>query len=167
MADKSIQKDFIEGVYEVFSIMFNDGKSDGIFFYPLHTSPKLNVYREEKFKKYTRPSLLVAKVSLTPTQGEEARETIKGVAKFTVPYKSLVNNNIDVSYQNLVELRKGIIQYKDTLYEIDNINPSTFVEDTFLTYVFECTERIGAPKITLVLDEEDSIEFSTEDSEVM
>lgn len=167
MADKSIQNDFIEGIYEVYSIMFTDGKSDGIYFYPLHTPNKLNVYREEKFKKYKKPSLLVAKVSLTPTQGEDARETIKGIAKFTVPFKSLIDNNIDVSYPNLEELRKGVVLYKDTLYEIDNINPSTFLEDTFMTYVFECSERVGAPNITVVLEEEDSLEFSTEDSEVI
>src|SRR5574344_580720 len=143
MADESIRQEFIDGVHEVYSTMFTDGTNDGVYFYPLYEPEKKSVYREVKYKQYLSPVLLVAKVQLTPTQGEEDVKTIKEVATFTVTFKSLDDNGIDVSNKNLPVLRKGLIKYKDTYYDIDNILPKTFVENTFMTYVFECTEDIN------------------------
>lgn len=147
MADVSIQKDFIDGINEVYSIMFTDGVNDGVYFYPLYEPEKKSVYGEVKYKQYLSPVLLVAKASLTPEQGEEDIKTIKERAVFTIPYKALRDNEIDVSNKNLVNLRKGLIKYKDTFYDIDNIKPSTFVADTFLTYIFECTEELTLTEV--------------------
>lgn len=150
MADENIKKEFIDGINEVFSIMFTDGTNDGIYLYPLHEPTELNVYKEVKYKKYSPPVLLVAKVQLTPTQGEEDVKTIEETATFTVPFKSLRDNGIDTSNKNLNVLRKGVVKYKDTFYEIDNIKPNTFVEDTFMTYIFECTEKLEMTSVSVV-----------------
>lgn len=153
MADERIKKAFYDGVHTVFSTMFNDGVNDGVYFYPLYEPSDKGVYKEVKYKKYLPPVLLVAKVQLVPTQGNEDVKTIKEVATFTITYKSLHEKGINVSNKNFPELRKGLIKYKDTFYNIDNIKPSIYVEDTFMAYVFECTEDLH---LTDVLIEEDS-----------
>lgn len=149
--DKDIWKAFYDGTNEVFDVMFNNGKeNDGILFYPIFEPKDLGVYNEVKQRQYLDPIPLIAKVELTPTQGEEDVETIKGVAIFTVPFKSLNENGIDVSNKNLPQLRKGKIQFKDTFYEIDNISPKTFVENTYMFYKFECTEDLKMGDIPVV-----------------
>lgn len=153
MADENIKRDFIEGICEVYSIMFTDGKNDGIYFYPLYEPKVQSVYKELKYRQYLSPLLLVAKVKLTPEQGDEVVKTVKEKAVFTVPYKSLVENLIDVSNKNLPNLRKGLIKYKDTFYDIDNVKPATFVEDTFLTYIFECTEDVVTKEVSVFAPE--------------
>ena len=54
MADESIRKDFVDGVQEIFSTLFNDGVSDGIDLYLLSTQTKKNVYKESKVKIYQK-----------------------------------------------------------------------------------------------------------------
>lgn len=151
MADANIKKDFIDGINEVYATMFTDGVNDGVYFYPLYEPKEKSIYGEVKYKKYLQPVLLVAKVQITPKQGEEDVKGIKGEAVFTVPVKSLMENKIDVSNKNLVNLRKGIIQYKDTFYEVDNVEPKTFVADTFMTYAFKCTEEVDADSVHIFI----------------
>ena len=140
MADESIRKDFVEGVQELFTTLFNDGVSDGINLYLLSESTKSNIYRENKYKTYKQPKLLVAQVLLVPTQGEEDVKGIKDKASFTVPLKSLQNNSLGVTNADLETMRKGIIEYHGVYYTIDNILPKAYIEDVFLMYRFECTE---------------------------
>ena len=64
MADESIRKDFVDGVQEIFSTLFNDGVSDGIDLYLLSTQTKKNVYKESKVKIYQKPIKLVQRSSL-------------------------------------------------------------------------------------------------------
>lgn len=156
MADTNIQEAFIEGVNEIYSTLFTDGINDGVYFYPIYEPPKKNVYGEVKYKQYLPPVLLVAKVVLLPQQGEEDIKALKEKATMTIPFKSLRDNNIDVSNKNLFELRKGLLKYKDTFYEIDNIKPSVFVADTFITYIFECTEDLNTTEIQIYGEVEDN-----------
>src|SRR5574344_1187174 len=97
MADESIRQEFIDGVHEVYSTMFTDGVNDGVYFYPLYEPTTKSVYREVKYKQYLEPVLLVSKIQLTPIQGEEDVKTIKESAVFTITFKSLNDNGIDVS----------------------------------------------------------------------
>ena len=140
MADLSIRKDFVDGIQEVFTTLFNDGVSDGVNLYLLSDKTKTNVYGENKFKIYKKPILLVAKAQLTPTQGVQDVETIKDKAIFTIPLKSLQNNNLGVTNKDLDELRKGVIEFHGVFYSIDNISPKAYIEDVFLMYQFDCTE---------------------------
>ena len=140
MADLSIQKDFVDGLNEIFTTLFNDGKTDGIKLYLISENTKINVYGESKYKKYKEPKLLVAQARLTPVQGEQDVEVIKDKAVFVVPLKSLQSNNLGVSNDDLDVMRKGVIEFHNTFYTIDNISPKAYIEDVFLMYHFECTE---------------------------
>ena len=70
MADESIRKDFVDGVQEIFTTLFNDGKSDGLNLYLMSENTKTNVYKESKYKLYKAPIRLVTQARLTPTHGE-------------------------------------------------------------------------------------------------
>lgn len=144
MADTSIRKDFIEGVQEIFTTLFNNGseETDGVFLYLLSSQRKTNIYGERKYKTYQAPKLLVCQAKLNPTYGQETIEEIKDKAEFVVPLKSLQDNNLDVSQEALEEMRRGVLKYHDVIYTIDNIIPKAYVEDVFLMYRFICTEDI-------------------------
>lgn len=140
MADLSIRKDFVDGVNEIFTTLFNDGVSDGINLYLLSKNTKPNVYGESKYKMYQAPKRLTSKALLTPTQGEQDVEVIKDQATFVVPLKALQDNDLGVTNADLDEMRKGVIEFHGVYYTIDNILPKAYIEDVFLMYQFECTE---------------------------
>ena len=58
MADESIRKDFVDGVQEIFTTLFNDGVNDGINLYLMSDKTKTNVYGENKFKSVHLYSIL-------------------------------------------------------------------------------------------------------------
>ena len=140
MADESIRKDFVEGVQEIFTTLFNDGESDGVNLYLLSDNTNTNVYGENKYKTYKQPILLVAKATITPTQGEQDVEGIKDKSIFVIPLKSLQDNELGVTNNDLDIMRKGMIKFHGVYYTIDNILPKAYIEDVFLMYYFVCTE---------------------------
>lgn len=140
MADESIRNDFTEGLYEVFTSLFNEGVSDGIKLYLLSDKTKSNIYKENKYKTYKQPKLLVAQATLTPTQGEEDVRGVSNKASFSVPLKSLQENELGVTNADLNTMRKGVIEFHGVYYSIDIILPRVYLEDVFLMYRFECTE---------------------------
>lgn len=140
MADLSIRKDFVDGVQEIFTTLFNDGETDGINLYLMSDNTKINVYGESKYKVYKAPKMLVAQARLTPTQGEQDVEAIKDKAVFIVPLKSLQNQELGVTNADLDEMRKGVIEFHGVYYTIDNILPKAYITDVFLMYHFVCTE---------------------------
>lgn len=140
MADLSIRKDFVDGVHEIFTTLFNEGVSDGIKLYLLSEKTKTNVYGESKYKMYQAPKMLVAQARLTPTQGEQDVEVIKDHAVFIVPLKSLQERGLGVTNADLDDMRKGVVEFHGVFYTIDNILPKAYIEDVFLMYHFVCTE---------------------------
>ncbi len=144
MADQSIRKEFIEGVQEIFTTLFNNGneETDGVFLYLMsdETQPH-SIYGETKNKVYKEPKLLVCKAILNPTQGEQDVESVKEQAEFVVTLKSLQDNELGVTSNDLENMRKGVMKFHDTFYSIDNIIPKAYVEDVFLMYRFMCTEN--------------------------
>lgn len=140
MADLSIRKDFVDGIQEIFTTLFNDGVSDGLNLYLMSDKTKTNVYGESKYKIYKAPKMLVTQARLTPTQGEQDVEGIKDSAVFIVPLKSLQDNGLGVTNADLDKMRKGVIEFHGVYYTIDNILPKAYIEDVFLMYHFECTE---------------------------
>lgn len=141
MADLSIRKDFVEGVQEIFTTLFNDGVTDGLDLYLMsENTSSNNVYRENKYKMYKAPKRLVTQARLTPTQGEKDVEVIKDKAVFVVPLRSLQDNNLGVTNNDLDIMRKGVIEFHGVYYTIDNILPKAYIEDVFLMYHFVCTE---------------------------
>lgn len=140
MADLSIRNDFVDGVQEIFTTLFNDGETDGINLYLLSEKTKVNVYGENKFKTYQQPKRLSTQARLTPTQGEQDVEGVKDKAIFVVPLKSLQNRELGVTNEDLDIMRKGVIEFHGVYYTVDNILPKAYIEDVFLMYHFVCTE---------------------------
>ena len=141
MADLSIRKDFVDGVQEIFTTLFNEGVTDGLDLYLMsENTSSNNVYRENKYKMYKAPKRLVTQARLTPTQGEKDVEVIKDKAVFVVPLRSLQDNNLGVTNNDLDIMRKGMIKFHGVYYTIDNILPKAYIEDVFLMYYFVCTE---------------------------
>lgn len=140
MADESIRKDFVDGVQDIFTTLFNDGKNDGLKLYLMSNDTTTNIYGESKYKVYQQPKMLVTQARLTPTQGEQDVEGIKDKAIFIVPLKSLQENELGVTNSELDEIRKGVIEFHGVFYTIDNIIPKAYIEDIFLMYQFICTE---------------------------
>lgn len=140
MADASIREDFVEGVNEIFTTLFNDGVEDGVELYLMSDKTSTNVYGESKYKQYQQPKMLVAKANLTPTQGDNDVEAIKDKAVFTVTLKSLQDNGLSVTNADLDIMRKGVMKFHGVFYTVDNILPKAYIEDVFLMYQFECTE---------------------------
>lgn len=148
MANKEIQDAFVDGIHEVFTTLFNEGISDGVHFYPFNPNCKSdNVYKERIGKLYLDPILLVAKVTIDVVDPTDSFRTVSHRGTFRVSYKSLRDNNVDVSLKNLKELEKGLMKYKDMVFEIEKIVPTTYVEDVFLTYEFQCKEKLGEIKL--------------------
>ena len=144
MADTitEIQNDFIDGVYEVYSEMFNDGINTGVYFYPYEDNPDKGIYKEDTNKTFKSPILLVARIVLAVDSDGETVEEIKNTASVTIPFKSLRDNSLDTSTAGLKELNKGYLRFNDTFYEVLTIKPQSFVANVFLTYLFECAEDV-------------------------
>ena len=161
MADLSIRQDFIEGVQEVFTTLFNEGVTDGVEYFALDLeNSEQNVYNESKYgKRYHNPKMLVCKAEITPTQGVQTVESVKDKATFTVTLKSLQDQNLGVTTEDLALMRRGIMRFHDTLYYIDNIHPRAYVEDVFLLYGFECTQVIDRAEYLMdaLTDDSDNV----------
>lgn len=152
--NKEIQDAFVDGINEVYSIMFTDGVNDGVKLYLLDSSTSGGFYKESKVKRYKPPVLLVAKAQTNmKARGDDVIESeFKDLPKFTVTYKSLRDRGVSCQTERDWDiLKRGYIEFHNAFYEIKNVKPSTFVEDVFLTLVFECEYR---PDVTGVLVEE-------------
>ena len=154
--DKEIQEAFVDGMNEVYSIMFTDGVNDGVKLYLLDPSTDGGFYKESKVKKYKKPVLLVAKAQTNmKVKGDEVIESdIKNLPKFTVPYKSMRDNNIPCQTEKDWDiLKRGFIEFHEAFYEIKSAKPQTFVEDLFLTILFECEYRKDITSLLVVTDD--------------
>ena len=135
MSQKRLSEEFLDGIYEVYSIMM----TDQIFLKLLdERNTVTNIYEETKHKKYLEPIQLVGKPTLSIGQGEEDVEGNQDYATFTIPTKSLLDKHIDITPQNRANLEKGVIQYEGVDYEIKQVRPTTNIDNVFQFYVFHC-----------------------------
>lgn len=135
MAQKRLSEEFLDGIYEVFSLML----TDQIFLKLLDEKNTVtNVYEETSNKKYLEPLQLVGKVSLDVSQGEQVVEGNQDSAQFTIPAKSLLLKGVDLSPNSYDSLEKGVISYKGVDYDIKQVKPTTNIDDVFQFYVFSC-----------------------------
>ena len=168
MSDLSIRKDFVDGVYEIFSTIFNEAKTpdDGVQYFAF-SGGESNIYNERKFKKYKAPIILVAKVQETVTEGSEDIKAQKRSAIFTVPVKSLTDNGIEEMNKSVIQdMKKGLIKYNDVLYKIDSIQGSAFVENVYLLWQFNCTEIFDPDSLQIEIEEEpENFNFTVSEEE--
>lgn len=135
MAQKRLSEEFLEGIYEVYSTLM----TNQIFLKLLdEDSTDTNVYEETTQKKYLDPIQLVGKFSLSMEQGEQVVEGIQDYVTATIPTKSLLDNNVDITPENYETLKKGAINYKGVDYNIVQVRPIVNIDDVFQFYVFYC-----------------------------
>ena len=135
MSQKRISEEFLEGIYEVFSILM----TDQIFLKLLDEDNTVtNIYEETKSKKYLEPIQLVGKFSMSVSQGEEEVEGTQDFVTATIPTKSLLDKGVDITPQNYSTLEKGVISYCGIDYNIKQIKPTTNIDNVFQFYVFYC-----------------------------
>ena len=134
---REIQNAFLDGMEEVFKIMF----TDSVFFQFMDEErTATNVYDESPEKVYSEPAYsLVGKVVLTTEHGEEPVSTNNVSCVITIPTKQLITNQIPrVTEEDLKKLEKGIFTFKGEKYLIDSVNPKTLVADEWQFYEFKC-----------------------------
>lgn len=130
-----LSDEFLNGIYEAYSILM----TNQIFLKLLdEKNTETNIYNETKGKKYLDPVQLVGKFSMDREQGDEDVEGIQDFITVTIPTKSLLVNNIDISPDNYETLQKGVIEYKGVDYEIAEIRPKVNIDDVFQFYAFYC-----------------------------
>lgn len=133
-----IQRAFLEGMEEVFSIMF----TEHCFMYFLDTeNTKTNIYGETRTKVYKDPYELIAKVENSHLKGEEPTETVIRSVTITIPTKQFLDNNIPCySESDWEEMRKAKFSYEGVTYLVTNVEPKTLVADSWQFFKFSCTE---------------------------
>lgn len=138
MADLSIQQAFLDGINDVFSIMF----AENIKFKLMDEGlTDLNIYKEavEKFYDNFNVYELVAKVTTTFAEGELPIEDVQVDAVFTVPTKQLIQHSLPrTTMEDLKTLAKGKLEYKGITYLIHRVVPKTLVADEWQMYDFIC-----------------------------
>lgn len=135
MAQKRLNEEFLEGIYEVYSTLM----TNQIFLKLLdEDSTDTNVYEETTQKNYLDPIQLVGKFALSMEQGEQVVEGIQDYVTATIPTKSLLDNNVGITPENYETLKKGAISYKGVDYNIVQVRPIVNIDDVFQFYVFYC-----------------------------
>lgn len=130
-----ISEEFVDGIYEVYSTLM----TDQIFLKLLdEDSTDTNIYEETTNKQYLEPKQLVGKFALSMQQGEQVVEGIQDFVTATIPTKSLLLAEVDITPQNYETLKKGAISYKGVDYKINSVRPIVNIDDVFQFYVFYC-----------------------------
>lgn len=143
MADLDIQEAFLEGLEEVFSIMFTD-RCNILLLDDRKT--KTNIYGESKTKVYKEPIPLVCKVVLSTEKEENPHFSNKVSAVITVPTRQFITNEIaHTSKEDLELLEKAAFEYDGLMFEVSKVNPKTMVADMWQIYEFSCI----MPKVQL------------------
>lgn len=136
MADLEIQNAFLDGIEEIFSIMFTNRLLLSLLD---EESTKTNIYEETPDKVYLSPIQLIGRIKTTFTQGEDPVESIQVDAVITIPTKQLITKKIPhETEEDLETLRKGKFSYDGTVYLIEKVTPKTLVADKWQMYDFMC-----------------------------
>jgi hypothetical protein len=118
--------------------------ANDIIFRPLiiEETPISNIYTESLDRVYGEPIYLTGKEEMTASDPITAAEKDRITAKFTFPYKTFLDNDIDVSLENLPVINRGRLEYLDKGYSIKTITPRTFITGIFLFYTFDCEQEV-------------------------
>lgn len=136
MADLSIQNAFLDGIEELFSIMFTDRLQLSLL---NEESTRVNIYDEAPSKVYQDPISLIGRIQTTFNQGEEPIEGVKINAVITIPTKQLISNDIPHhTDEDLETLKRGKFKYDDFEYLVEKVVPKTLVADKWQLYDFHC-----------------------------
>ena len=136
MGRDNIHQEFLDGVFEVYDTLL----SSNIYIKLLDEQNSLpdNIYGEAQTKVYLPPVKLVGKFSLTMQEGEQPIEGIQDFVVAKIATKSLIDAGLDISPQNYASLNKAVIVYDGVDYPVQEVTPTTNVDDVFLFYEFKC-----------------------------
>lgn len=135
MADLSIQQAFVDGINEVFEIMFTDRCLMSV----LDESQTLNIYNEAKDRNYKEPFEIVAKIVMTASESEDSFQATTLSAVVTVPVKQLILHDIPFKEpQDIKNLEKVRFHYDGRVLEVDSVTPKTLVADMWQMFEFKC-----------------------------
>lgn len=136
MADLSIQNAFLDGLEEVFSIMFTDRLLLSLLD---EENTQVNIYEETSRKVYLDPIQLIGRIQTTFTQGEEPVEGVQIDAVITIPTKQLITKQIPhLTDEDLETLKKAKFTYDGFEYLVEKVVPKTLVADMWQMYDFNC-----------------------------
>ena len=144
----SIQREFIEGINEVFTLLFNTG----VLYYLMdddRTVPD-DPYGETDTKYYREPVDLVAKVDTNFKKDELPEMTVSIDAVITVPTLQMVKYDLPRhTMEDLETLRRGFFKYKQVeQYSIELVRPKTLVDNEWQFYEFFCyVPKGGAERV--------------------
>ena len=133
-----IKDDFLDGMDEVFSTLFNN-KVKLYLMDDEQTVPD-ELYGETPDKVYKEPISLVARVVTSFTKEEIPEMDMKIDAVITVPTKQFIKNNLPrETWADLKTLARGYISYKEIEhYSIVKVQSKTLVDDEWQFYDFYC-----------------------------
>lgn len=138
MANLEIQNAFLDGIEEIYSIMF----TDRLFLSLMDEENTVtNVYDETPEKVYHEPIQLIGRIRTSVEQGENPVESLQVDAVITLPTKQLISNEIThETWEDLETLRKGKFKYDDIEYLVNEVRPNTLVADKWQMYNFYCSK---------------------------
>ena len=136
MADLDIQNAFLDGIEEIFSIMF----TDRLMIMLLDEESTIpNIYGETTDKVYLDPIPLIGRITTTFKQGDIPVEGVNIDAVITIPTKQLITNQIPhMTDEDLEILKRGKFSYDGFEYLVDKVVPKTLVADKWQMYEFWC-----------------------------
>ena len=136
MADLIVQNAFLDGIEEIFSVMFTDRLQLRLL---NEEATQTNIYEETTDKVYFDPIQLIGRIQTTFTQGENPVESVQIDAVITIPTKQLITNQIPHETDSDLEtLRKGKFEYDGFEYLVEKVVPKTLVADKWQMYDFMC-----------------------------
>lgn len=136
MADLYVQNEFLDGIEEIFSIMFTDRLKLSLL---NEEATSVNVYEETSKKVYRDPIQLIGRIQTTFTQGELPVESVQIDAVITIPTKQLITKEIPhLTEEDLETLKKAKFSYDGFEYLVEKVVPKTLIADKWQMYSFEC-----------------------------
>ena len=137
---KQISTAFLDGMYELFDIMFTNHIK--LSFMDEEQTDIDDLYKESEHKKYLEPIEILGKVVPDLPHAENPKMGVENTLTITVPTKSLMEHNIDISPQNYDKFRKARITFDGIDYNIVSFKPKTLVAETYLFYEIKCSDQI-------------------------
>lgn len=136
VADLNIQNAFLDGIEEIFSIMFTDRLQLSLL---NEEDTQVNIYDETPNKVYQEPISLIGRIQTTFAQGENPVEGVQIDAVITIPTKQLISKNIPhQTDEDLETLKRAKFSYDSFEYLVEKVVPKTLVADKWQMYDFMC-----------------------------
>ena len=133
-----IKNAFLEGMDEVFTIMFTDKVN--LLLFDKNNIPH-DVYDELPVKAYLPPIPLVGKFIPAVVKEEEPEMGVQYDTKVTFPTKQLIEAEIPrLTEEDLDFLTKAVIEFRGWRYIINRVLPKTLVADEWQFYDFYCMQ---------------------------